>query len=84
MKRMSQEAGHGLCPSALAALAHTVRHHLEHIYDKIDVSTRVAATLFAIEHGLLHAVSLGVSIQPVDRSRSWRSQRNTGGSSAPG
>jgi len=32
---------------------HTVRHHLEHIYAKIDVRTRVEATLFAIEHGLL-------------------------------
>ncbi len=33
---------------------HTVRHHLEHIYDKIGVHTRVAATLFAIEHDLLN------------------------------
>jgi HD-GYP domain-containing protein (c-di-GMP phosphodiesterase class II) len=32
---------------------HTVRHHLEHIYNKIGVSTRAAATLFAIEHDLL-------------------------------
>lgn len=32
---------------------HTVRHHLEHIYSKIGVSTRVAATLFALEHDLL-------------------------------
>lgn len=32
---------------------HTVRHHLEHIYAKIGVRTRVAATLFAIEHDLL-------------------------------
>jgi HD-GYP domain-containing protein (c-di-GMP phosphodiesterase class II) len=32
---------------------HTVRHHLEHIYDKVGVSTRVAAALFAAEHGLL-------------------------------
>jgi HD-GYP domain-containing protein (c-di-GMP phosphodiesterase class II) len=30
----------------------TVSHHLESIYAKIDVSTRVGATLFAIEHGL--------------------------------
>jgi HD-GYP domain-containing protein (c-di-GMP phosphodiesterase class II)/DNA-binding CsgD family transcriptional regulator len=33
---------------------HTVRHHVQHIYDKIDVRTRVAATLFAIEHDLLN------------------------------
>ena len=31
----------------------TVRSHLEHIYGKLDVSTRVGAVLFAIEHGLL-------------------------------
>ena len=31
----------------------TVGHHLQHIYDKIGVSTRVGATLFALEHGLL-------------------------------
>lgn len=32
---------------------HTVRHHLEHIYAKVGVGTRVGATLFAIEHDLL-------------------------------
>jgi HD-GYP domain-containing protein (c-di-GMP phosphodiesterase class II) len=31
----------------------TVRHHLEHIYAKTGTSTRVAATLFAIENGLI-------------------------------
>jgi DNA-binding NarL/FixJ family response regulator len=31
----------------------TVQHHVEHIYDKIDVSTRAAATLFAMQHNLL-------------------------------
>ncbi len=31
----------------------TVRSHLEHIYMKIGVSNRSAATLFAMEHGLL-------------------------------
>jgi HD-GYP domain-containing protein (c-di-GMP phosphodiesterase class II) len=38
---------------ALVVSEHTVRHHLEHIYTKIGVGTRVAATLFAVEHGLL-------------------------------
>jgi HD-GYP domain-containing protein (c-di-GMP phosphodiesterase class II) len=33
---------------------HTVRHHLEHIYSKIGVGTRVAAVLFAVEHDLVH------------------------------
>jgi DNA-binding NarL/FixJ family response regulator len=32
---------------------YTVWHHLEHIYEKVGVSTRVAATLFAVEHDLL-------------------------------
>jgi HD-GYP domain-containing protein (c-di-GMP phosphodiesterase class II) len=33
---------------------HTVRHHLEHIYSKVGVGTRVAAALFAVEHDLIH------------------------------
>jgi HD-GYP domain-containing protein (c-di-GMP phosphodiesterase class II) len=31
----------------------TVGHHVQHIYDKIGVSTRAAATLFAMRHDLL-------------------------------
>jgi HD-GYP domain-containing protein (c-di-GMP phosphodiesterase class II) len=31
----------------------TVGHHIERIYDKIGVSTRVGATLFALQHGLI-------------------------------
>jgi HD-GYP domain-containing protein (c-di-GMP phosphodiesterase class II) len=38
---------------ALKITENTVRHHLEHIYDKTGTSTRVAATLFAIENGLI-------------------------------
>ncbi len=37
----------------LSVSEHTIRHHIEHIYDKLDVHTRVAATLFALEHNLL-------------------------------
>ena len=37
----------------LGVSEHTVRHHLEHIYGKIGVNTRVEAALFAIEHSLL-------------------------------
>jgi DNA-binding NarL/FixJ family response regulator len=33
----------------------TVGHHVEHIYAKAAVTTRVGATLFAMEHGLLAA-----------------------------
>ena len=31
----------------------TVHHHVQHIYDKLGVSTRAAATLFAMQHDLL-------------------------------
>jgi DNA-binding CsgD family transcriptional regulator len=31
----------------------TVGNHVEHIYTKIDASTRAAASLFAVRHGLL-------------------------------
>ena len=37
----------------LVVSEHTVRHHLEHIYAKLAVGTRVEATLFALEHDLL-------------------------------
>jgi DNA-binding NarL/FixJ family response regulator len=31
----------------------TVKHHIQHIYDKIGVSTRAGATMFAMENALL-------------------------------
>ena len=31
----------------------TIKHHIQHIYDKIGVSTRAGATLFAMENALL-------------------------------
>lgn len=31
----------------------TAGHHVQHIYDKLGVSTRAAATLFAMQHDLL-------------------------------
>ncbi len=39
--------------SALFISAKTVANHVEHIYAKIDASTRAAAGLFAMQHGLL-------------------------------
>jgi putative nucleotidyltransferase with HDIG domain len=33
----------------------TVGHHVQHVYAKAGVSTRAAAALFAVEHGLLQA-----------------------------
>lgn len=37
----------------LVISAKTADHHVQHIYSKIGVSTRGAAALFAIEHGIL-------------------------------
>jgi HD-GYP domain-containing protein (c-di-GMP phosphodiesterase class II) len=37
----------------LVITAKTADHHVQHIYNKIGVSTRGAAALFAIEHGIL-------------------------------
>jgi HD-GYP domain-containing protein (c-di-GMP phosphodiesterase class II) len=38
---------------ALTLSERTVDHHIRHIYDKAGVSTRAAATLFAMQHHLL-------------------------------
>jgi HD-GYP domain-containing protein (c-di-GMP phosphodiesterase class II) len=39
----------------LSISSRTVDHHIRHIYTKIGVSTRAAATLFATQHGLVGA-----------------------------
>lgn len=39
--------------ASLAITPKTVGHHVQHIYDKIGVSTRAAAAIFAAEHRLL-------------------------------
>ena len=39
----------------LVISAKTADHHVQHVYTKIGVSTRGAAALFAIEHGILTA-----------------------------
>jgi DNA-binding NarL/FixJ family response regulator len=31
----------------------TAEHHVQHIYDKLGVSSRAAAAVFAMEHDLL-------------------------------
>ncbi|HEX2036564.1 MAG TPA: HD domain-containing phosphohydrolase [Chloroflexota bacterium] len=46
------------CPNRVIAerlgiTAKTVGHHVQHIYDKIGLSSRAAAAVFALEHGLL-------------------------------
>ena len=37
----------------LAISPRTAEHHVQHIYTKIGASTRAAAAMFAMEHGLL-------------------------------
>ncbi len=37
----------------LSLSASTIHHHIQHIYTKLGVSTRAAATLFAMQHHLL-------------------------------
>jgi HD-GYP domain-containing protein (c-di-GMP phosphodiesterase class II) len=48
---------HGLSNRAIAATLYissrTAEHHVQHIYTKIGASTRAAAAMFAMEHGLL-------------------------------
>ena len=39
----------------------TVNAHLEHIYTKLGVSTRAAAALFAMRHGLIDMTELAES-----------------------
>jgi DNA-binding NarL/FixJ family response regulator len=50
-------AATGLTRKQMADSVHvsesTIRTHLEHIYAKIGVSTRSAATLYAVEHDLI-------------------------------
>lgn len=39
--------------SRLVISRRTAEHHVQHLYTKIGVSSRAAAALFAVEHGLL-------------------------------
>ena len=42
----------------------TAGNHVEHIYAKIDASSRAAAALFAVQHGLLPEERAGVTATP--------------------
>ena len=44
----------GQIAAALVVAPKTVDNHIQHIYNKIGVSTRAGATLFAMEHDLLN------------------------------
>lgn len=51
--RSTREAAH-----ELGITAKTLRHHVEHVYDKLGVSTRPAAVVIALERGLLTDATL--------------------------
>jgi DNA-binding NarL/FixJ family response regulator len=53
LKLLAQGRSRAEIATKLVLSEHTVRHHIEHIYDKLGVSTRVAAALFAVEHELI-------------------------------
>jgi HD-GYP domain-containing protein (c-di-GMP phosphodiesterase class II)/DNA-binding CsgD family transcriptional regulator len=50
----------------LVVSAKTVDHHIQHVYTKIGVSTRVGATLFALQNGLLRAPATDAPV-PLER-----------------
>ena len=42
----------------------TAGNHVEHIYAKIDASSRAAAALFAVQHGLLPEETVAAPARP--------------------
>ena len=42
----------------------TARNHIEHIYAKIGANSRVTASLFAVQHGLLPEEKLAGTARP--------------------
>ncbi|MBM2832772.1 MAG: C-di-GMP phosphodiesterase class, partial [Dehalococcoidia bacterium] len=54
LRLMAKGMGKRQAAKTLFVSEGTIRSHLEHIYAKIGVSNRAAATLFTIEHDLLH------------------------------
>ena len=49
---VAQGCSNGEIASRLVITRRTAEHHVQHIYTKIGVSSRAAATLFAVEHHL--------------------------------
>ena len=42
----------------------TAGNHVEHIYAKIDASSRAAAAMFAVQHGLLPEETVAAPARP--------------------
>jgi DNA-binding NarL/FixJ family response regulator len=53
LRLMAKGSSNREMANALGITPKTAGHHVQHIYDKIGCSTRAAAALFAVEHGLL-------------------------------
>ena len=53
IRLVARGASNQAVADALVISRRTAEHHVQHIYAKIGVSTRAAAAMFAMEHGLL-------------------------------
>lgn len=53
LRLMAQGRSNREMSSRLGITPKTAGHHVQHIYDKLGFSTRAAAAIFALEHGLL-------------------------------
>jgi HD-GYP domain-containing protein (c-di-GMP phosphodiesterase class II) len=54
LRLLARGLSHKQIAAALVISPKTARNHVEHIYTKIDASSRATACLFAMEHGLLY------------------------------
>jgi HD-GYP domain-containing protein (c-di-GMP phosphodiesterase class II) len=54
---------------ALVVSVKTADHHIQHVYTKIGVCTRVGATLFALQHALLSDAMLGAAAKGMTPDR---------------
>jgi len=55
LRLMAQGRSNREMAASLGITPKTAGHHVQHIYDKIGVSTRAAAAVFAVENRLLYS-----------------------------
>jgi DNA-binding NarL/FixJ family response regulator len=53
LRLVAQGLGNREMAGRLTLSEGTVHHHIQHIYQKLGISTRAAATLFSMQHNLL-------------------------------
>jgi DNA-binding NarL/FixJ family response regulator len=58
LKLLAQGLSNKEIAARLVISPKTAGNHIEHIYSKIDASSRATASLFAMHHGLLHDTGL--------------------------